>query len=509
MYVNDIGVNFPECQQFPFHRQRTFEGRSVKRPSIGHFGPQSAPFSLTVLQMGRYNRVRTRKSDHHEITGWQVQRLRRYSMRKVISMVVLTLVVSVSMLFANGSSEKSSSAAGSPVSLTLAYPSGDSKVDIMKEIVKSYVKEKGGAQQVNVVVVPASGASYWGSYFDKIQTMIAGGTAPDVVRVAIEGIQTFVARDLALPLDQYMKSDPQPVLNYSDLAPKLQAPFVIDGKTYGFVWDWNNVVIHINTDMLKAVGLPIPPSNWSLSDFLKYAKALTRTVNGQQVYGFAVPNYYFGMEGWLYANGAGILTDDQKRGALDTPKAEQIVQLFHDMIYKDKVSPVPTPSTDAVNLMVTGKVAMISAGRWPFGTYVPNKFTTVAVQYIPLMANPRKVVFGSGAFPVIKATPHPKEAYELSAFLSGAYSQKTGIAIDSIPTRISVMKEVLPTTPGENWQIFSESADFAAGVQAPPGYPEIASIFDRYTGAVWSNQMDVPTAMQKASAEMTQVLANQ
>jgi multiple sugar transport system substrate-binding protein len=152
---------------------------------------------------------------------------------------------------------------------------------------------------------------------------------------------------------------------------------------------------------------------------------------------------------------------------------------------------------------------MIAAGRWPFGTYVPNKFTTVALQYIPLMAQPRTVVEGMGAFPVLRQTKHPKEAFELSAWLSGPYSQKTGISVDSIPTRISVMKDVLPTTPAQNWQIYLDSADIAKAVQAPPGYPELANIFDRYMSAVYSNQMDVPTAMKQASDEMTKVLASQ
>lgn len=419
-------------------------------------------------------------------------------MNKRTLMILLGFLVSVGLAVAE------------PVTLTLAYPTGDSKVEIMKQIVKEFEKQEKNQVKVNVIVVPvANPAAYWGSYFDKLQTMIAGGDAPDVVRVAIEGIQTFAARDLALPLNQYQKDDPQAVLNYADLAPKLQAPFEIGGKVYGYVWDWNNVVIHINTDMLKAAGLPFPGPNWTLEDFTKYAKAMTKTVNGQQVYGFAIPNYYFGTEGWLYANGAGILSDDMKKGALDTPEAKKIIQLFRDMIYVDKTAPVPNATTDAVNLLMTGKVAMIAAGRWPFGSYVANKFTSVGVQYIPLMKSPRTVVFGSGAFPVIKLTKHPKEAYRLSAFLSGAYSQKTGISIDSIPTRTSVMKEVLPTTPGKNWEIYGESAAFAKAVQSPPGYPEVASIFDRYTSSVYSNQLEVGAAMRSASEEITKVLANQ
>ena len=62
-----------------------------------------------------------------------------------------------------------------PVALTLAYPSGDSKTEIMKEVVKTFEQDHKGVS-VKIIVVPiANQAAYWGSYFDKLQTMIASG----------------------------------------------------------------------------------------------------------------------------------------------------------------------------------------------------------------------------------------------------------------------------------------------------------------------------------------------
>lgn len=403
-----------------------------------------------------------------------------------------------------------SMAMGAPVTLNLAFPTGQTTLDAQKDIIKAFEDQYKGQIKVNLVFVPiANQSAFWESYFDKIQTMIASGNGPDVVLIAIEGIQTFVQRGLALPLDDFIKAEPKAVGDFADFPPLLQAPFVVDGKTYGFAHDWNNIVIHINTDLLKAAKLPMPDANWSLEDFRRYAKAMTGTFNGQKTYGFAIPNYYFGTSGWLFANGAGVLTEDQKKGALDSPEAMQVIQLFHDMIYKDKVSPVPDAQTDPTTLLYTGKVGMIAAGRWPFGTYAANKFKSVALQYVPLMKKPRSVVFGVAGFPVLSSTAHPKEAYELSAFMSGVLSIQKGVAIEGIPGRTSVMKSVLPSTQGQNWQIFLDSTKYAKAVQSPPGYPEVASIFDRYTSSVYADQLDVPTAMKKASEEISQVLSNQ
>jgi multiple sugar transport system substrate-binding protein len=421
-------------------------------------------------------------------------------MRKLKALALAALLGAVCTLMA----------VAAPISLTLAYPVGSVSIDTVNDLVKVFEQEHNGQVKVNVVFVPSANPSaFWESYFDKIQTMVAGGNGPDVASIAIEGIQTFVKRGLALPLDKYMKEDPKPLGDYADFPALLQAAFIVDGKTYGFAHDWNNIVIHINTDLLKAANLPLPDANWTLDDFLRYAKAMTGTFNGQKTYGFYIPNYYFGTTGWLYANGAGVLTEDQKKGALDSPEAQQVIQFFRDCIYKYKVSPVPDPQTDSTTLFTSGKLGMLAAGRWPFGAYAANKFKSVALQYVPLMKKPRSVVYGVAGCPVLASTAHPKEAYELSCFMSGVLSITKGVAIEGIPGRTSVMKAVLPQTQGQNWQIFSDSTKYAKAVQSPPGYPEIANIFDRYTSSVYSDQMDVPTAMRKASAEITQVLANQ
>jgi multiple sugar transport system substrate-binding protein len=391
---------------------------------------------------------------------------------------------------------------GEKVELTLAYPGNDDKKDQLEKFLAQF-SEKHPNVKVKLVFVPNTG---WADYFNKLETMAAGGKAPDVIRVAIEGIQMFVKRGLALPLDPYMKAEPNALTNYDDIHKKLQSAFVIDGKTYGFAWDWNNVVIHFNTDMLKKANLPVPEKNWTKDDFLKYAQAMTTDENGKKTYGFAIPNYYFGASAWLLNNDANILNEDMTKSTLDDPNAIEVMQFFQDLIYKYKVAPVPNPKTDQVNQLVTGQVGMIAAGKWPFGTYEKNNFKSVEVQFVPTMKT-QKVIFGDGAFPVMKSTKHPKEAYELSAFLSSPESQKTLLASDSIPARKSVMEEVLPKAPIKNWKVYADSADMAVAVQAPQDYAGIEGIFNRYMSAILSNQMDAASAMHKAVEEINQLLA--
>jgi len=427
-------------------------------------------------------------------------------MRKRFSLF-LVMLLTISMLLV-GCSDSSSSATESEggdsgkEELTLVWSSNEASDEQLKVLLEEFNKEYPEIK-VNRITVNSEG---WADYFNKIQTMVAGGNPPDVIRVAIEGIQMFAKNDMLLPLDEYMQALPSALEDYNDLHPKVQEPFVIDGNTYGFVWDWNNVVMHFNTDLLKEAGLEVPDKDWTVEEFISYAQKLTKEENGKKQYGFAIPNYYFGASAWLFNNDASVLDEEMTTSRLDSPQAIEVMQLFQDLIYKYKVAPVPNPNTDMINQLMTGQVAMMSAGKWPFATYHENEFTSIDVQHLPINKT-RNVIFGSGAFPVLKSTKYPEAAYKLSAFLSGSFSQKTTLTNASIPTRISVMEEVLPSTPAENWEVYMESADIAKPVESPTEYAGVQQIFDRYMSAILANQMDAESAMKKAKEEIDILLS--
>jgi ABC-type glycerol-3-phosphate transport system substrate-binding protein len=50
-----------------------------------------------------------------------------------------------------------------------------------------------------------------------VQTMIAGGTAPDTLRVGGYSAALFAARDALLPLDDFIANDPD--VNWDDFYP--------------------------------------------------------------------------------------------------------------------------------------------------------------------------------------------------------------------------------------------------------------------------------------------------
>jgi multiple sugar transport system substrate-binding protein len=404
-----------------------------------------------------------------------------------------------------GCSSSTPSDDGGKVTLNMVYPSDPGAEAKLKKLVAEYQKTNPDVS-VAFTFIPFTS---WSDYITKVKTMVASGKSPDLLRLAVEGFQEFVSEDLAVPFDSYLADNKTEVdsIGVDQIAPNIESALKVDGKTYGLAWDWNNVVMHVNTKLLGDAGLSLPAEGWTKDDFLNYAQKLTTTKDGKTVYGFDVPNDYFLTTGFLYANGASILNDDMTKSTLDDPKAIEVVQFMHDLIYKYKVSPVPGPNVDATSLFMSGQLAMYAAGRWPVVTYAQNKFTDFDIQYLPKFNDSRTVAFGTGGFPVLKTSKHQEAALKFATWLSASkYSQLNFLQTDSIPSRTDVMQEVLPDSPPANGKIFEESAAVAKPIQAPAAYTDVSTIFTQALSEVYSDQKSAADAMKDAAQKIDAVL---
>ncbi|MDQ0693233.1 extracellular solute-binding protein [Arthrobacter sp. W4I7] len=111
--------------------------------------------------------------------------------------------------------------------------------------------------QVKVVLDKIPGAEYQ----SKLQTIIDTPTAPDIFFNWGGGsIKSFVDADLVLPLDDFVKEDPQ--LKDAFL-PSVFEKAVIDGKAYGVPMRGTQpVMLFNNSKVLADAGIAAPPATW-------------------------------------------------------------------------------------------------------------------------------------------------------------------------------------------------------------------------------------------------------
>jgi ABC-type glycerol-3-phosphate transport system substrate-binding protein len=366
---------------------------------------------------------------------------------------------------------------------------------------------------ITVKYLPTPGDS-WGDYFDKLATMIAGGNPPDVSRVAIEGTKLIVSRGLATPLDDFMKGDPEIDEFLRDVSPRLLEVFRVNGKTYEFPFDWNNMVMYYNIKMFQKEGLQPPKKDWTKDDFLKLAQQLTkRSASGEtEVFGFGFAVQYFsGTMPWMFANGTNLLSDDWTKSNLKDPRVLEVLQFLQDLVWKYKVSPKPPAShADIYSLMAAGKIAMAGGGRWPVLQMTKAGFHDFDIQYFPKWRE-QITEYGVGGFVILKSTKYPQEAWKWVKFLTSRRALEIMTRVgQSIPSRRSVAESpAMFELPPKNARIFYESIQGpnAKPVPSPPTYNRIEATWRRYLGRVLANELAPAAALQEADREFTDILS--
>ena len=377
--------------------------------------------------------------------------------------------------------------------------------DRVREGLQPFIEETG----IGVDVIYVTGN--WAEYFTKIQLMIAAGEVIDLVNVAIEGFEMLVHLGIAVPIDDWISRNQEAWHAVTDdISPAVMDIARFNGMQYGIPKEWNNVVTHINMAMLEEAGLDIPPPDWDRATFLQYAQAMTRTrEDGTRQFGVAVPNYYFGFQGWLFNNDTTYMSEDFTESNLLDPRVAEMLQFMYDLIYVYEVAPIPEPGMATTHLFMQGDIGMHFAGRWPTFQYYYNDFFDVSIQYVPRFAGPHvnHMTWGGTAVFTTRASQHPDEATKLGLFLASQPFIDVFMTAGAIPVLNSVAERLVPAlgVPHNN-ELFITSADIARPVQSPPQFAEVHSMMDRVFSDILVSRRDVATVLAEADAELNMIL---
>jgi multiple sugar transport system substrate-binding protein len=393
-------------------------------------------------------------------------------------------------------------AADDAVTLTIFDFGGEADQKIYAD---AHARFKEGNPNVTIVdnFTPVS---TWSEYSNKIVTQVAGGQAPDIINIAIEGARLLVSKDLLIPLDDIMAQDAESAELTDDVHPALIAPFNIDGKTWYIPHSWNNMVIHYNTKLFEEAGLEPPKADWTWDEFLETAKQLTKGEGDSKVFGFGIPNFNFGLTPWLLTNGTYQLNDEWTESNLNDPKVIESVQFVHDLVHVHGVSPA-VEGTDNGNLFVAGRLAMSGWGHWPIQVFIANDFKDFDVQYWPGKTAATSV-FGVGGWGISKTTPLSDLAWQLIKELTSKETiQATADVGVAIPARRSVAESEEFLAFPSNSKIFYESLNDTKPVASPENFNELETIFMRHMGEIMSGAATPEAGMIAAHDELSAAMA--
>jgi multiple sugar transport system substrate-binding protein len=347
-------------------------------------------------------------------------------------------------------------------------------------------------------------------FLDKLNSLVAGGTPPDVAEIMPWDVPQFQTRKALLNLTNYVKRDKYDLGDFF-AAGFDQYRWTADGKPAGTsggdLWgvprDFPTRALGYNVDALQEVGAKLPPASWSDGSFNWQAfldATLKVTKRGEGPNGVARWGWN-GHEGlqewmpWIFNAGGDFVSPDGRESRFDNPKTVDAFQFLADLQHRHKVAPTPqqrqTEGAMDQNFF-TGRLAMLHFGPAQLGRYrqsIQGFRWDVAVWP---RAIPQGTAVGSGSgWLALTGGRDPEAAWLLLQHLLSPETQKTDAEAGSgVPVRRSTMEQVFVKQPAppQNVKVFLENANVAKIVPQVPRWTEMMEIVNRELPALWRGE---------------------
>lgn len=245
---------------------------------------------------------------------------------------------------------------------------------------------------------------------------MAGGSAPDIGRIAESYMPMLINKGQVADLTDYMAED-------FDMSRYYEKTFensaFVDGHYYGLPSGLNYYLVYYNKDMFDAAGLEYPSSDWnkasSFDEYREMAKALTGGEGANKTYGFSAGPYMAAIGMFNKSLGGNNVFDENGNPTMNDAVTKEVYAWFDTMLREDYSMPRPTDTKvmSAFDMFKAGRLGMILDGTWWLGAIKDIKDFNVGIAAIPS---------GNGAeaytsqfvdsFVIFKGSKHEAEAWE-------------------------------------------------------------------------------------------------
>ena len=390
--------------------------------------------------------------------------------------------------------------------IVLTHWGGEAEAQYMKELVERFEKANPGIA-IDRMHIPDN-------YDQKVLTMIAGGTPPDVQTTLRFTYFSFVAKKIALNLTPHLKEAGFNRDEYFDVGVR---PYTFRGNLYGLPREIDDWVVFYNKDLFEQAGVPYPTGSWTWEELAQNAKKLTkRDSEGRaQQFGFGFPHVGGAKAFCCFVYQAGGRTvdneDDPTKFLMTEPEAIRGVQFMADLANVHKVSPSPREQKDLGSLddlFVSGKVAMRYGEFWSSTRFrQAAKFKWDIAE--PARDKKQATWVGGACYTVNTKSKHTSESVKFVVWAAG----KDGATVIAehaagIPAIKSVAQSdaFLKTKPPESVKTAVDV--FAYGVQPPmsPTFPEWNRDLLAALDPVWAGERKAQDALKDVAPKVQDLL---
>lgn len=312
--------------------------------------------------------------------------------------------------------------------------------------------------------------------------MIAGGTAPDIMRINDDFVRGYTYEKTLLDLTPFLERDGITGEEYFKTV--YDFPRQPTGEYTAWSVGCQPTVVFYNKTMFEEAGVPLPPTtwtdeNWKFADFLEAAQALT--VEGER-WGALVYSATGFETVFPVANGepSGIYSFDGAEFTLANPKSVEAIQWVADLTCVHGVQPewgVVTRSGAPNQLFAAGQLGMYF-NVFGVAPYMRQNATEFVWDIAPSPGEEdQKSIATIVCFCVPIVSQNPDGAWDLLSYMSGPEGAKifadSGAFIpplrematymvenngDQPPEHIELVIDALENSVTENFSAYIERA---------------------------------------------------
>lgn len=381
---------------------------------------------------------------------------------------------------------------------------------IQEKVIETLIPfEEANNVKVDVILSPIA------DYDQKMGSMIAGGTPPDAFFVSEMAVPQYYKDGMLADLTEFT-TDPE--WGYNDFVAGQAAHYTYDGKLVGVPFSGAPQVMFYNKTLIQEAGLKTPTEllaadEWTIEAMLDIARKTSDSANGIFGISFVRPGEWaswdVALAPALRLYGGAPWSQDFKTVEINSEASKKGLQAFYDLMFVDKVHPMPGSSAD----FLAGQVVMLPT----WYNYVKS-LTDLPFEWdvVPAPINEKSEpigVMGSAGYGVYAEGENIELAKAMVKFLTSNETIGGPMLNIFFPTRLSAIKSENFRTGnnGEFVHASAESFDLALSDEylaslpvkaAHPEYAKLSQIIQAHLEAIYAGAETVNDAADAMAAEM-------
>lgn len=368
-------------------------------------------------------------------------------------------------------------------------------IDEENDFIKAF-EDKNPDVKIDLMVIPSD------NYSEKLNSMIAGKSAPDVILAWECDINRFAKNGAIENLESYLSKSS---IDTNDFIPAVNDLTNITGGSYGLPWCYASEILYYNKDMFDKAGVEYPNNTWTWEDFREAAKKLTiRDGDNVTQWGATtidIPGVWYSQIG---QTGDDVV--DSEGNIVLGDGAKKALEFEYQLINEDKVIPEPSGATgNSVDLFTAGKAAMTRSGSWFIGSYKEIKDFKWDIAVLP-KGDVQYASLHTGFFTISSDSKYKDAAWRFIEYCMSEEGQEMISKSTSNPSAIKSFTEKGAYRNGgengpTNWDAIDETAEFGkfGYVLAAPGVTN--KLVDKFNAAV-AGQVDIEEALKDSQKEV-------